>query len=69
MASEWKQSKYNLNSWTMIEGTVRVTVQRGDFGRWYWFMYDGDDPVNSDGNFTDQASAMDAAETAFDSYR
>ena len=69
MAGEWKQSKKLDNTYTLTEGTVLVTVRRGNFGRWYWFMYDGDEPVDKGGNFKTARLAMDAGEEAFDGYR
>ena len=69
MAGEWKQSEFYGNTYHLIDGSVRVTVKLGDFGRWYWFMYDGTDPVDKGGNFDNAQAAMDAGEEEFDAYR
>lgn len=64
--SKWTQDRANTH--ILTAGKVQITVRRGDFGRWYWSLWDGNMPIDKAGNFDSSDRAKDYAEDVFNAY-
>lgn len=67
---EWKKHRKGQGyCYTLTDGPVEATVQRGDFGFWFWCLWDGDEPLDKGGHFPTYTQAMYAAQDIFNAYR